>query len=125
MTNALEYDILEWDATQNYIGDVPGCLLGIQETSGYDDKYQLIMKMDDDCDDRRVEFEIYTYTLASEVPSAEQWYFHQNGDGTFDKDSEKTLQECWLDEEDEYYQICYYKIGYFENYIDLGLANPW
>ena len=34
------------------------------------------MKMDDDCDDRRVEFEIYTYTLASEVPSAEQWYFH-------------------------------------------------
>jgi len=29
MTNSLEYDILEWDATQNYIGDVPGCLLGI------------------------------------------------------------------------------------------------
>ena len=87
--------------------------------------YQLIMKMDDDCDDRRVEFEIYTYTLASEKPTEEQWYFHQNGDGTYDKDSAKTLQECWLDEEDEYYQICYWKIGYFEDYIDLGLANPW
>ena len=37
----------------------------------------------------------------------------------------KTLQECWPDEEQPEYHWCYWKIGYYEDYIERGLANPW
>ena len=37
----------------------------------------------------------------------------------------KTLQKCEPLEEDPDYQVCEWKIGYYEDYIERGLANPW
>jgi hypothetical protein len=97
-----------------------GCAGGYKENWG---GYSMILKMDPNCKSNRSSFTFTIKVDKHEQEGISGWYFKQDAEGHYVADSRKLLVEPCKEDGDKL--ACKYKLGYYKDYIERGLSQPW
>lgn len=97
------------------------CAGGYKENWG---GYSMVLKMDPACTNTRNSFTFTVKVDKSEQENLQAWYFKQDAEGHYLADSRKLLVEPCSDAGSGKLE-CKYKLGYYKDYIERGLSQPW
>ena len=98
-----------------------GCKGGYHENLG---QYNFIMMMEEGCEKKKNDFEFTVQVKEHEQKGISAWYNKQDHRGAYLNNSEKLLVKPCESQGDGTLK-CTYRLGYYEDYIERGFAQPW